>query len=132
VPRRILVIDDELSVRVLIEAVLGPAGYEIRSAAGGVAGLTLADAEPPDIVLLDVQMPGMDGYEVCRILREGPRTRSIPVVMLTASDDPALNRKAYAAGAHACVPKPFRQEGLIAAIEAVVAGMSREKPPGRS
>ena len=119
-------IDDDSQTRELVAAVLGSSGYEVRGAEGGGPGLSLAAAEPPDVVLLDVQMPGMDGYEVCRILRQGPKTRQIPVIILTVSDDPALNRKAYAAGAQACVLKPFRAEGLIAAIEAVLTGISRE------
>jgi len=117
----VLVIDDESQTRELVAAILESEGYEVRGATGGVNGLTLADTEPPDVVLLDVKMPGMNGYEVCRVLRQGPKTRRIPVVMLTASDDPHLNREAYAAGAQACVPKPFRKEGLIAVIEAALA-----------
>lgn len=116
-----LVIDDDAQVRALVAAILESEGYEVRGATGGVEGLTLADTEPPDVVLLDLQMPGMNGYEVCRVLRQGPKTRRIPVVMVTASDDPHLNREAYAAGAHACVPKPFRKEGLIAIIQAALA-----------
>ena len=114
-------IDDDAQVRALVAAILESEGYEVRGATGGVEGLTLADTEPPDVVLLDLQMPGMNGYEVCRVLRQGPKTRRIPVVMVTASDDPHLNREAYAAGAHACVPKPFRKEGLIAIIQAALA-----------
>jgi CheY-like chemotaxis protein len=125
-PKRVLVIDDDSQTRELVAAVLGSSGYEVRGAEGGGPGLSLAVAEPPDVVLLDVQMPGMNGYEVCRVLRRGAKTRQIPVVMLTASDDPHLNREAYAAGAQACVPKPFRKEALIATIRAVLTGISRE------
>ncbi len=120
-PRRVLVIDDDARVRALLAAILEFEGYEVRGATGGVNGLALADTDPPDVVLLDLQMPGMNGYEVCRVLRQGPKTRRIPVVMMTVSDDPHLNREAYAAGAQACVPKPFRKEGLIAVIEAALA-----------
>lgn len=130
-PKRVLVIDDDAQARSLVAAFLEPAGYEVRSAQGGVPGLLAADADPPDVILLDLQMPGMDGYEVCRVLRHGEKTRRIPVVMVTSSDDPHLNREAYAAGAQACVPKPFRKEGLIAAIEAALASMPREKPPAK-
>jgi len=122
--KRVLVIDDESQTRELVAAVLGSSGYEVRGAMGGVHGLTLADADPPDIIILDLQMPHMDGYEVCRSLRQGAKTRHLPVIILTASDDPALNRKAYAAGAQACVPKPFRRDSLVAAIEAVLASVS--------
>jgi len=128
-PTRVLVIDDNPQDRALVAAVLEPAGYEVRGAESGRVGLTLAEAEPPDVIVLDLHMPGMDGYEVCRLLSQGPRTRQIPVVMLTASDDLSLNRDAYAAGARACVPKPFRREGLIATIETVLAGKPSEKPP---
>jgi CheY-like chemotaxis protein len=120
-PRRVLVIDDDAQVRALVAAILESEGYEVRGATGGVEGLALADTDPPDVVLLDLQMPGMNGYEVCRVLRQGPKTRQIPVVMVTVSDDPHLNREAYAAGAQACMPKPFRKEGLIAVIEAALA-----------
>lgn len=126
--KRVLVIDDDAKTRDLVAAFLGGAGYEVHGAEDGAAGLRLAAAEPPEVVILDLQMPGMDGYKVCQVLRRGLRTKRIPIVMLTASDDPHLNREAYAAGAQACVPKPFRQEGLIAAIEVAVSGMSREKP----
>lgn len=128
-PKRVLVIDDNPQDRALVAAVLEPAGYVVRGAESGVAGLKLADIEPPDIIVLDLHMPGMDGYEVCRLLSQGPRTRRIPVVLLTASDDLSLNRQAYAAGAWACVPKPFRREGLIAAIQAALVSGSRKKSP---
>ena len=73
-------------------------------------------------------MPGMDGFEVCRLLRRDPATKAIPVIMITASDDPALNRKAYAVGAQACVPKPLRQDALIATIQAVWGAARQGKP----
>ncbi len=123
-----MVIDDDAQARSLVAAFLEPAGYEVRGAQGGVPGLLAADTDPPDVIVLDLQMPGMNGYEVCRVLRHGEKTRGIPVVMMTASDDPHLNREAYAAGAQACVPKPFRKEGLIAAIQAALSGMPHEKP----
>lgn len=129
--RQVLVIDDDPDVCVLISAMLGPASYEVHGARGGELGVVLANAELPDIILLDLQMPGIDGYQVCRLLHEGERTRRIPIIMLTASDDPALNRTAYTAGAHACVPKPFRREALIAVIEAALPRPPSEKPaPG--
>jgi len=122
---RVLLIDDDPHIRELVTVVLEEEGYEVHTAPSGVVGLSMADAEPPDVALLDLEMPGMNGYEVCRILRHGPRTRRIPVVLMTASDDPALNREAYAAGADACVPKPFRREGLVAVIETALAQARR-------
>jgi two-component system cell cycle response regulator len=125
----ILVVDDEAANRDLMEAILTDAGYRVAQAENGLGALAQATAAPPDLILLDLMMPGMNGFEVCRILRQGPRTREIPVVMLTASDDPALNRKAYAAGVQACVPKPFRKQGLLVAIQAALTGMPRQETP---
>jgi DNA-binding response OmpR family regulator len=96
--------------------VLDPDSFLVRTADRGVSGLTQADADPPDVIVLDVQMPGMDGYEVCRVLRHGKKTRGVPIVMLTACDDTSLNRQAFAAGAQMCVTKPFRREALVTAI----------------
>jgi len=101
----------------------------VRHAESGAHGLEQVSAAPPDVILLDVQMPGMDGYEVCRLLRRAPGTRRIPVIMITASDDPALNRKAYAVGAQACITKPVRQDGLIATIQAVGRAARQRIPP---
>jgi CheY-like chemotaxis protein len=131
-PTRILVIDDDNMILQSVGTLLRSAGYEVQVAADGPAGLTRATSAPPDIVLLDVVMPVLDGYEVCRRLRNDPKTQNVPVIMLTASGDPTLNRQAYAAGAYACVPKPFRREALIATIESVRAGVMRQKPDGPS
>ena len=113
---RVLIIDDDPKARDLAKAILEQESFVVRTAAGGVSGLTQADAEPPDVIVLDVQMPGMDGYEVCRVLRHGEKTKRIPIVMLTACDDVGLNRKAFAVGAQMCVTKPFRREALVTAI----------------
>jgi CheY-like chemotaxis protein len=131
-PTRILVIDDDNMTLQFVGTLLRSAGYEVQVAADGPAGLALATSAPPDIVLLDVVMPAMDGYEVCRRLQNGPKTQNVLVIMLTASGDPTLNHQAYAAGAYACVPKPFRREALIATIESVRAGATRQKPDNPS
>ena len=118
-------IDDDAATLYFVRALLESADYEVHAAQSGEDGLTLAAGVRPDVVILDVMMPHMDGYAVCRALGDDPGTSHIPVIMLTGADDPALNRNAYAAGAKACIPKPFRREGLIAAIQAVVAGRAR-------
>ncbi|HSD49762.1 MAG TPA: response regulator [Candidatus Methylomirabilis sp.] len=126
---RVLVIEDEVAVREGIAALLVLEGYEVLGAEGGELGLQLASAERPHAIFLDVGLPDLDGYEVCRRLHQNPATRGIPVVMVTGSGDPALNRRAYAAGAKACVPKPFRSEALIATLEAALAGKRRQRAP---
>ena len=122
---RVLVIDDDPKGRELVKAVLDPDSFLVRTAEGGVSGLTQADVDPPDVIVLDVQMPGMDGYEVCRVLRHGKKTRGVPIVMLTACDDVGLNHKAFAAGAQMCVSKPFRREALVTAITVALQMMPK-------
>jgi len=126
---QVLVIDDEVRDRDLVAAILQTAGYEVRLAESGAHGLEQVSAAPPDVILLDIQMPGMDGYEVCRLLRLAPGSRRIPVIMITASDDPALNSRAYAVGAQACVPKPLRGNALIATVQTLGRAARQKKPP---
>src|SRR6266508_797937 len=86
-PSKILVVDDTAQNRRLMEAVLTPLGHSVSSAASGPEALEMIAADPPDLVLLDVVMPEMDGYAVCRSLRENPDTQVLPVIMLTSSGD---------------------------------------------
>lgn len=125
---RALVIDDEAGIREIVAAYLEPLGYEVLTADRAERGLALAAKQAPDIVIVDLMMPDMDGYAFCRALRQATGTPGVPVIMITASHDPALTGRAYAAGAQACVPKPFRREALITAVQAVVAGRPRAKP----
>jgi twitching motility two-component system response regulator PilG len=129
VRKRVLVVEDEAAVREGIVTLLTFAGYQVLGAERGERGLQLANTERPHVILLDFRLPDLDGYEVCRRLRENPATREIPVVMVTGSEDLALNRRAYAAGAKACVLKPFRGEALIATLEAALAGKRRRRVP---
>ncbi len=126
--KRVLLIDDETSVHDLVAAFLEPAGCEVLAADRGEPGLHLAASESPDLILLDLALPDTDGYEICRALRHNGTTKEVPIVMLTGSDDPGLTRRTYAAGAQACLLKPFRREALIAVIQAVLAGRPRERP----
>ncbi len=127
-PARVLLIGDDPHMAELVSGFLRAEDYEVRWSKNGVEALQAADVTPPDLVLLDVEMPGMNEYEVCRVLRHGRRTGQVPVVMLTATADPALNRTAYAAGVQACVPKPYRRDGLLAAMTAAVACIPKERP----
>ncbi len=125
--KRVLVIEDNPQDQELLVAFLDDTRFEVQIAAGGGLGLNAAIARVPDVILLDLRLPDLDGYAVCRLLRLEPQTKHVPIVIITASDDPALNRLAYAAGAQACLTKPFRKEALLAAIEAVLAGLGRRR-----
>ena len=115
----VLVVDDQDANRRLLEAVLSPRGYRVVTADSGEAALRLLDADPPDVVLLDILMPGIDGYEVCRRIREDPRTAVLPVVMITASGEQEKVR-ATESGADDFITKPFDQAELLARIRSLV------------
>ncbi len=131
-PDRVLIVDDDHVVRRMAREILEIAEYEVLEAADGMDGLDKAAQSRPAVILLDLMMPGIDGYETCRGLKDNPATRDIPVIFVTASGEPALNRLAYAAGAVACIPKPFRREALIATIAVALQQAQRRAGRGRA
>jgi class 3 adenylate cyclase len=116
---RVLVVDDLPANVRLLEAVLEPAGFEVLSASSGPEALETVAAELPDLVLLDVQMAGMNGYEVCRRIREDETTALIPVVMVTSHDEEA-RIDGIRAGADDFVTKPFDQQELLLRVRSLV------------
>src|SRR5947208_1225479 len=118
-PARILVVDDTPQNIRLLEAVLAPRGYEVLAADSGQQALDLVEGARPDLVLLDVVMPGMDGYEVCRQLRREPATRMLSVVMITASGN-EQKIKAIEAGADDFIAKPLDQPELLARVASLL------------
>jgi CheY-like chemotaxis protein len=127
--KKILVIDDEEDLSVLLRHAhtLERTDLEVISAKDGATGLQRAKADQPQVIILDVMMPGIDGYEVCRRLKGDPATRGIPVVMLTASNDPQLNRKAFEAGAIACLNKPYRRATLVNCVDMALGSGARHR-----
>ncbi|MDY6875177.1 MAG: response regulator [Chloroflexota bacterium] len=123
----ILVVDDNRSVVRIIQVLLQREGFEILTAFDGLEGLQKAREEKPDLIILDIVMPRMDGYEVCRLLQDDPDTASIPVLMLTVMgqiDDPALSDRAvkdrvqermegFEAGAVDFLSKPIKAKELL-------------------
>jgi class 3 adenylate cyclase len=115
----ILVVDDQAQNVRLLDAVLSPRGYRVVSADSGEQALDLLSEEQPHLVLLDILMPGMDGYEVCRRIRDNPDTAYLPVVMITASDAQQKVR-GIESGADDFITKPFDQAELLARVKSLV------------
>lgn len=127
--KKMLIVDDEEDLCVLAAYALtaNRSDLEVISAKDGLSGLEQARTEQPTAIVLDINMPKMDGYEVCRRLKADAATRDIPVVMLTASGDPHLNQKAFDAGAVACLTKPYRQAALINCVDMALAAGERAR-----
>jgi putative two-component system response regulator len=118
---QILVVDDEATNRLLLRQILTPLGYQVVEAADGVAALAQVARSLPDLILLDVVMPEPNGYEVCRELKKDPRTRLVPVVMLTGLDQRADRIKASDLGADEFLTKPFDVTELTTRVRSLVA-----------
>ncbi|MEM7062318.1 MAG: EAL domain-containing protein [Cyanobacteria bacterium P01_B01_bin.77] len=112
----ILIVDDVPPNLDFLSTVLTQEGYKVRSAINGQVAIKIAQAAQPDLILLDIKMPGMDGYEVCRILKANPLTQAIPVIFLSALDQAGDKVKAFGLGGVDYIPKPFQAEELLARI----------------
>ncbi|MEM9236747.1 MAG: response regulator transcription factor [Verrucomicrobiota bacterium] len=121
---RLLIVEDELAMRSALVETLSSEGYHVRSAADGETGLELACTETFDLVLLDVMMPGLDGYEVCRTLRQ--RGREMPVLMLTAKGQVEDRVEGLDCGADDYLVKPFSLRELLARVRALLRRHERE------
>jgi CheY-like chemotaxis protein len=115
----VLVVDDTPSNLKVLRTLLVANGYGVTTADNGQAALDSAAADPPDLVLMDVVMPGMDGYEACRRLRQLPSSASVPIVMVTASA-PLERDRAAQAGANDVVMKPIDAEAVLALIRSLL------------
>ena len=124
---RILVVEDQDSIRRMIEALVGARGHKVTAVGTGTKALDVASTDPPDMVLLDLMIPGHDGFEVCRRLRSDPATSHVPVLIISALDDPESRAKAAEAGATAYYTKPFSPIALLKEIDRLKAE-TVEKP----
>lgn len=113
---RILVVEDSVEFQRLISLALARAGYEVFLADDGAQGLCKLKEIRPNLIILDIMLPGMDGYEVCRHIRSNPQTADIPILMLTAKDGPRDQIQGFAAGADDYVSKDV---GLLEIIQRV-------------
>jgi two-component system cell cycle response regulator len=116
----ILVVDDEPQNLELLDGVLAPTGHTIRTAGGGREALQAVEADPPDLILLDLMMPGVGGFEVCEMLRANPRTARIPVIIVTAVSQLGIKERALALGADDYLTKPIQPADVLARVEAML------------
>ena len=125
----VLVIDDEKDLIELIRYNLEKDGFEVKGAGDGESGLYSAAQEPPDLIVLDLMLPGIDGLEVCRRLRSDARTARIPVIMLTARGAESDRVVGLELGADDYVTKPFSPRELTARVKALLRRLSAAKEP---
>ena len=127
--KRIVVIEDDLAIQRVLTLALRVAGYEVEVASLGDVGLDLVLRTRPDLVLLDLMLPGLDGLGVCRRLRSDPATSQTPIIMLTAKVAPEDVVRGLDAGANDYVTKPFRKDVLLARIRAALRGTEEVSGP---
>ncbi len=117
---RILVADDEPHILKLVSFTLSNHGYEVLTVTDGKAAVEAAEREQPDLVLLDVMMPEMNGYEAARLIKENPATKDIPVVMLSAKSQQYEIRQGLDCGAEEYVCKPFTPRALLEKVDEIL------------
>jgi len=119
--KTVLIADDEPNIVISLEFLLEQAGYQVMVAHDGQEALEAIQRQPPDLVLLDVMMPRLSGFDVCQKIRENPQWQHIRVVMLTAKGREVEISKGLALGANAYITKPFSTQALLAQIGAQLA-----------
>ena len=117
---RILVVDDEIYIVHILDFSLGMEGYEVVTALDGEQALAKANEHKPDLIVLDIMMPKMDGYETCKALKENPDTRDIPVILLSAKGRNSDQQAGYDVGAEDYITKPYAAAELLARVQRVL------------
>lgn len=118
---RILIIEDETDIIEALKLRLGANGYEVLVSTDGAEGLNRARSEKPDLIILDIRLPKMDGYKVCRILKYDENFSKIPIIMLTARVQQADIRQGEEAGADIYMTKPYKSEELLENIKKLLS-----------
>ncbi len=125
-PAKILVIDDEPEITDIVETFLETAGYEVESENASEEGIEKAKSFLPDLVLLDIMMPTMDGYEICSELKRSEKTKRIPVVFLTGKDARSDEGRSFKVGGVLYIKKPFSCERLLDIVKVVLQTVEKE------
>ncbi len=118
---KILIVDDEADIVLVVERRLTLQGYEVISASTGYAGLNKARSEHPDLILLDLMLPGIDGNQICAMLKRDLRYRDIPIVILSAKSQLKDIEVSMQCGADAYIAKPFDHQTLLSQVETLLA-----------
>ncbi len=124
---RILVVDDEIYIVHILDFSLGMEGYEVLTALDGEQALEKARAERPDLIVLDIMMPKLDGYETCKILKAEPETKDIPVILLSAKGRNVDQKIGFEVGADDYITKPFSPRKLVERINAILGQSSSQR-----
>lgn len=124
-PKKLLVVDDEEDLLFMLSLAARREGFVVETALDAVEGLDKARSFRPDIAVIDALMPGIDGFELCRRLREREESRALPIVILSASEPARGSAIARTVGADAYVPKPYDQEALVTLLGELVARAAR-------
>ena len=130
-PKKILAVDDERHIVRLVEVNLARAGYQVVTAFDGREALQKVEAEKPDLIVLDVMMPYMDGFEVLRNLKANPETAEIPVIMLTAKAQDADVFRGWQSGVDCYLTKPFNPMELLTFVKRIFDSQSGGDDPNR-
>jgi two-component system alkaline phosphatase synthesis response regulator PhoP len=124
---KILVVDDEIYIVHILDFSLGMEGYEVITALDGEQALEKARAEKPDLIVLDIMMPKLDGYETCRMLKGDDITREIPVILLSAKGRNVDQKIGFEVGADDYITKPFSPRKLVERINAILGQSSPQQ-----
>jgi two-component system alkaline phosphatase synthesis response regulator PhoP len=125
---KILVVDDEIYIVHILDFSLGMEGYEVVTALDGEQALERARAEKPDLIVLDIMMPKLDGYETCKRLKADPETKDVPVILLSAKGRNVDQKVGFEVGADDYITKPFSPRKLVERINAILGhGQSQQR-----
>jgi DNA-binding NarL/FixJ family response regulator len=123
--KQLLVVDDDPSLLLAVSETLRAEGYEVATARRGAEAMVRVAESLPDLIISDIRMPGMDGYQLARQLRSAPRTRLVPIIFLTAKDETADRIEGFRTGVDAYLTKPFEPEELAAVVKSILDRVQR-------
>ena len=123
---KILVVDDEVYIVHILDFSLGVEGYDVMTALDGEQALAKVAQDKPDLIVLDIMMPKLDGYETCKALKSDPETRDIPVILLSAKGRNVDQKVGFEVGADDYITKPFSPRKLVERINSILGQTSRQ------